>query len=265
MVRLLPATVGALLAVVDFAVHRLPGLVTVPFAVISLFRLGGAALLPGADGSWTTALLGSLTLGVCYVLLFLINPEGFGFGDVKLAPALGAVLGWYGWGILLIGTFAGYLFVALHLEQSPAFSEALARFLCGRLRPGWSASASSSHRSCRPYTRDQSGAYRTTRTTVPVRRVAHRRQLNATGPATAPPIRHAAAASSPAGSLASSCSQDGNARARSSCPTPHIVDRSCHPAAFSSTSPSARAPPPSCRGWKLRHCQQDRNVFASIP
>jgi leader peptidase (prepilin peptidase)/N-methyltransferase len=33
---------------------------------------------------------------------------------VKLAPALGAVLGWYSWGILLIGTFAGYLFGALY-------------------------------------------------------------------------------------------------------------------------------------------------------
>ncbi|CAM5501521.1 hypothetical protein [Streptomyces canarius] len=37
--------------------------------------LGGAALLPHAGGCWTTALLGSLTLGACYLLLFLINPE----------------------------------------------------------------------------------------------------------------------------------------------------------------------------------------------
>ena len=33
---------------------------------------------------------------------------------MKLAPALGALLGWYGWGILLIGTFAGYLLGALY-------------------------------------------------------------------------------------------------------------------------------------------------------
>ncbi|UXY24938.1 A24 family peptidase (plasmid) [Streptomyces cynarae] len=114
VVWLLLVPVGVLLAVVDFAVHRLPDIVTVPFAVIALVLLGGATLLPGASGSWMTALLGSLTLGVCYLLLFLINPKGFGFGDVKLAPALGAVLGWYGWGILLIGTFAGYLFGALY-------------------------------------------------------------------------------------------------------------------------------------------------------
>ncbi|MFF4490506.1 hypothetical protein ACFY0F_29165 [Streptomyces sp. NPDC001544] len=31
------------------------------------------------------------------------------FGDVKLALVLSAVLGWYSWAIILVGTFAGYL------------------------------------------------------------------------------------------------------------------------------------------------------------
>jgi len=31
-----------------------------------------------------------------------------GFGDVKLAPTLGLVLGWYGWGAVVTGTFAGF-------------------------------------------------------------------------------------------------------------------------------------------------------------
>lgn len=114
VVWLLLVPVGLLLATVDFTVHRLPDIVTLPLAAIALIGLGGATLMPAAGGSWRTALLGSLTLGACYFVLFLINPRGFGFGDVKLAPALGAVLGWYGWGILLIGTFAGYLFGALY-------------------------------------------------------------------------------------------------------------------------------------------------------
>ncbi|MFL5997634.1 MAG: prepilin peptidase [Streptomyces sp.] len=114
LVWLLLAPIAVLLSTVDFAVHRLPDVVVLPLAVSALIGLGGAALLPGAGGNWRTALLGSLTLGTCYFVLFLINPRGFGFGDVKLAPALGAILGWYGWGILLIGTFAGYLFGALY-------------------------------------------------------------------------------------------------------------------------------------------------------
>ena len=113
-VWLLLAPIGALLATIDFAVHRLPDVITLPFAGAAVVGLGGAALLPGAGGSWRTAVLGSLALGVCYLVLFLINPRAFGFGDVKLAPALGAILGWYGMGTLLIGTFIGYLLGALY-------------------------------------------------------------------------------------------------------------------------------------------------------
>lgn len=113
-VWLLLAPIAVLLAAVDFAVHRLPDVVVVPLTATALTGLGGAALLPGAGGSWRTALLGSLTLGACYLMLFVISPRSFGLGDVKLAPVLGAVLGWYGWGILLIGTFAGFLFGTLH-------------------------------------------------------------------------------------------------------------------------------------------------------
>lgn len=46
-------------------------------------------------------------------MLFLFS-KGFGFGDVKLALVLGAVLGWYGWANVLVGTFAGYVLGALY-------------------------------------------------------------------------------------------------------------------------------------------------------
>jgi leader peptidase (prepilin peptidase) / N-methyltransferase len=46
-------------------------------------------------------------------VLFLIS-KGFGFGDVKLALVLGAVLGWYSWAIVLVGTFVGYVLGALY-------------------------------------------------------------------------------------------------------------------------------------------------------
>ncbi|MER6358227.1 A24 family peptidase [Streptomyces sp. NPDC001634] len=113
VVWLLLAPAAVLLATVDFAAHRLPDVLTLPLAAAALALLGVAAVLPGADGSWTSALLGSLVLGACYFVLFLIS-KGFGFGDVKLAVVLGAVLGWYGWAIVLVGTFAGYLFGALY-------------------------------------------------------------------------------------------------------------------------------------------------------
>ncbi|MFJ1600543.1 prepilin peptidase [Streptomyces sp. NPDC088261] len=117
-VWLLLAPFAALLARVDGAVRRLPDVLTLPLAAATAALLGIVALLPGADGpgggSWTTAVLGGLALGACYFALFLINPNGLGFGDVKLALALGAALGWYGWGVLFAGAFAGFLIFSLY-------------------------------------------------------------------------------------------------------------------------------------------------------
>lgn len=108
------APVAVLLAVVDRRVHRLPDPLTLPLAAAAVVLLGCAALLPGHAGSWTSGLLGGLALGGFYFLLFLINPNGMGFGDVKLALALGVVLGWYGWTVLFLGGFAGFLFGAAY-------------------------------------------------------------------------------------------------------------------------------------------------------
>ncbi|MFI6699757.1 prepilin peptidase [Streptomyces sp. NPDC050509] len=119
-VWLLLAPFALLLALVDRNVHRLPDQLTLPLALASAVLLGLAALVPGSgdggDGSrsWTTALLGGLVLGGCYFVLFLINPNGMGFGDVKLALSLGVVLGWYGWPVLFVGACAGFLLGALY-------------------------------------------------------------------------------------------------------------------------------------------------------
>ncbi|MFD6275430.1 prepilin peptidase [Streptomyces sp. NPDC060209] len=114
VVWLLLAPVAVLLAVIDRRVHRLPDMLTLPLAGAAAALLGGAALLPEHGGSWISALLGGVALGGFYFLLFLINPNGMGFGDVKLALALGVALGWYGWAVLFAGGFAGFLFGALY-------------------------------------------------------------------------------------------------------------------------------------------------------
>ncbi|MDF6019086.1 A24 family peptidase [Streptomyces sp. JH34] len=114
VVWVLLAPVAVLLAVIDRRVHRLPDALTLPLAGAAAVLLGGAALLPGHGGSWTSALLGGVALGGFYFVLFLINPNGMGFGDVKLALALGVALGWYGWAVLFAGGFAGFLFGALY-------------------------------------------------------------------------------------------------------------------------------------------------------
>lgn len=113
-VWLLFAPFGVLLACVDVRVRRLPDLLTLPLAGAVPVLLGGAALLPYEAGSWVHALLGGVGAGGAYYVLFRVNPGGMGFGDVKLALSLGAALGWYGWGVLFAGTFAGFLSGAVY-------------------------------------------------------------------------------------------------------------------------------------------------------
>ncbi|MZE55338.1 prepilin peptidase, partial [Streptomyces sp. SID5770] len=113
-VWLLAAPFAVLLACVDARVHRLPDGLTLPLAAALPLLLGAAALLPYDAGSWLHALLGALALGGGYLVLFLVNPSGLGFGDVKLALPLGAALGWYGWGILFAGAFAGFMLGAVY-------------------------------------------------------------------------------------------------------------------------------------------------------
>jgi len=113
-VWLLLTPVGVLLAVVDLRVRRLPDPLTLPLAAAALALLGIVSFVPEHTGTWSHAVFGALTLGVGYYVLWRINPGGMGFGDVKLALGAGAVLGWYGWDTVLLGTFAGFLLGALY-------------------------------------------------------------------------------------------------------------------------------------------------------
>lgn len=114
-VWLLLTPAGALLTIVDLRVQRLPDVLTLPLAGAALVLLGAAALLPEHAGEWRTSLFGSLALGGFWLLFFLIRPVALGFGDVKLALSLGAVLGWYGWGALFLGTFAASVIGSVHV------------------------------------------------------------------------------------------------------------------------------------------------------
>ncbi|GAA2073480.1 A24 family peptidase [Streptomyces albiaxialis] len=113
-VWLLMVPCGLLLSAVDRRVNRLPDVLTLPLAAGAAALLGLAALLPGAEGSWGRALGGGAVLAGAYFVLFVISPRAVGFGDVKLALALGVALGWYGWDVLFVGAFLGFLVGAVY-------------------------------------------------------------------------------------------------------------------------------------------------------
>ena len=104
---------AVVLAGVDLASHRLPDRVTFP-------AVGGCTAALAVDaavtGPWS-ALLRAVAAGVVAYLLGtvarLVQPRGFGGGDVKLLGLIGVVLGWAGWDVLVTGVFAGLLLGAV--------------------------------------------------------------------------------------------------------------------------------------------------------
>ncbi|MFJ8752200.1 prepilin peptidase [Streptomyces sp. NPDC102441] len=96
------AACGTALALIDAKVNRLPNVITLPAFAGVIVLLGGAAA-SGEQGSLLRALAAAAALGV---LFFLMTFGGIGLGDVKLAPTLGALLGWHSWAGVFLGTFA---------------------------------------------------------------------------------------------------------------------------------------------------------------
>lgn len=108
---------GVLLAVIDWKVHRLPtNLVYLTLAGVA----AGLLFATLVTQDWTagaTAGVGAVVLANSFAAVYMLGVKFLrmkiiGFGDVRLALILGALLGWYGLSYLITGMVAA-LFVAL--------------------------------------------------------------------------------------------------------------------------------------------------------
>ena len=113
---LLPAylylgAIGAVLTLIDLDVHRLPDLIVLPSYPIAFVLLLVPAVVTGQWGALLRAVLAGLVLFVVYLVLALVSPGGggLGFGDVKLAGVLGLLLGWLGWGPVIVSVLAAFV------------------------------------------------------------------------------------------------------------------------------------------------------------
>jgi leader peptidase (prepilin peptidase)/N-methyltransferase len=94
---------------VDLRTKRLPREITYWTAIVGVPLLCVAALVEHEPRRMLTMLLGAaISLAVMW-LIYVVSRGGMGDGDVRLAPLLGAYLGWLNPGLALVGLFFGFL------------------------------------------------------------------------------------------------------------------------------------------------------------
>lgn len=101
------------LFMIDIDLRRVPNAIVIPSWGVVGVGLLATAVVQNQLGSAVRAGLAALAMGLAYFALALVYPGGMGMGDVKLAVLLAMVLGWFGWGQVLVGFFAGFLFGAV--------------------------------------------------------------------------------------------------------------------------------------------------------
>jgi leader peptidase (prepilin peptidase) / N-methyltransferase len=113
---LLPAylylgAIGAALTLIDLDVQRLPDLIVLPSYPIVFVLLAVPTVVSAQWGALLRAVLAGFALFVVYFVLAVVSPGGggLGFGDVKLAGVLGLLLGWLGWGPVIVSVLAAFL------------------------------------------------------------------------------------------------------------------------------------------------------------
>lgn len=94
---------------VDLREQRLPREITYTTAALGVPLLVVAALVQDRPGRIATMLGGAAIAFAFMGLVYLASRGGMGDGDVRLAPLLGAYLGWLGLGVVPVGLFLGFL------------------------------------------------------------------------------------------------------------------------------------------------------------
>lgn len=111
-------TLGLLLAAIDARTTWLP----LPLTRLAWLAMAGAEAVGGLLGGWLLALRGVggfLVAGAVFGAAWLLTRGGFGFGDVRYAPLVGAATASTSWtmlaGALLLGSLVGAVVALVRL------------------------------------------------------------------------------------------------------------------------------------------------------
>jgi leader peptidase (prepilin peptidase)/N-methyltransferase len=101
------------LSFIDLEHYILPNRVLYPTDVAMAVLLAGASALEHDWGAYGRATIAGVAAFAVFYTIHFVSPRGMGFGDVRLSFLLGFSLGWLGWGEVVGGLFAGFLYGAV--------------------------------------------------------------------------------------------------------------------------------------------------------
>lgn len=107
------AAVSVALAAIDIRWRVIPNRVVVPAIVVAIALAALTGVADGDPARAIGALAGAAALFVVYLVPALVAPSAMGFGDVKLAALVGAVLGSLGPQAWIAGALGGFIIGAL--------------------------------------------------------------------------------------------------------------------------------------------------------
>lgn len=107
------AAASIALTLIDLDHRRLPDAVVLPSLAAVAILLSASAIAAGDWSRLLSTLGAAAALFALYLAIALVYPSGIGGGDVKLAPLVGAALGFSGWPSVAVGAFAGFLLGAV--------------------------------------------------------------------------------------------------------------------------------------------------------
>lgn len=105
--------VGVLLGIVDGRTRLLPSVVVLPATALALVYGAARWLATGSADELVRGVVALVLVRSFFWLLWFIRQAGMGFGDVRLSALLGVVLGYAGWGPVVVGVYSSFLLFAV--------------------------------------------------------------------------------------------------------------------------------------------------------
>jgi leader peptidase (prepilin peptidase)/N-methyltransferase len=99
---------------IDIKERRIPNRITYPSIITILLFLSGVGKFADSGPEYSRALIGLFFTFSLFLSLHIINPQGIGLGDVKLAALLGLTLAWDSIDALIYGIFAIFIISGIY-------------------------------------------------------------------------------------------------------------------------------------------------------